>query len=124
MHLCSRVHVWPAAICVALECDAREEMLLGFVLHPEINNLKVVFACFDLLQSNKNYYLYGNNDLFILQLVKCFILSIISVKSTSEFITRLVAVTPPIFTFYNFFCLWVCAENLVDYVRHQYLYFQ
>lgn len=61
---------------MALERDAREGMLLGFVLLLEISNLEVVFAHFDLLQSHENYYLYGNNDLFILQLVKCFILSI------------------------------------------------
>lgn len=68
---------------MALDRDAREGMLLGFVLLLEINNWKVVFACFDLLQSNKNYYLHRNNDLFILQLVKCFILSIIPVKYIS-----------------------------------------
>lgn len=103
---------------MALERDAKEGMLLGFVLLLEINNLKAVFAHFYLLQSNKNYYLYGNDDLFILQLVKCFILSIISVKCISEFIPRLLAVTLSIFTFYNLFCLWVCAQNLVGYRRH------
>lgn len=102
---------------MALEHDAREGMLLGFVLLLEISNLEVVFAHLDLLQSRENYYLYGNNDLFILQLVKCFILSISSVKPISEFITRLLARTLTIFTFYNLFCLWVCAQNLVDYSR-------
>lgn len=51
---------------MALERDARKEMLLGFVLLLEINNLKVVFTSFALLESNENYHLYGNNDLFIL----------------------------------------------------------
>lgn len=66
---------------MALERDAREGMLLGFVLLLEISNLEVVFAHLDLLQRCENYCLYGNNDLFILQLVKCFILSISSVKA-------------------------------------------
>lgn len=66
---------------MALERDAREGMLLGFVLLLKISNLEVVFTHLDLLQSRENYYLYGNNDLFILQLVKCFILSISSVKA-------------------------------------------
>lgn len=46
-------------------------MLCSFVFLLEVNNLKLVFANFDLLQSSKNYYLYGNSDLFILYLVKC-----------------------------------------------------
>lgn len=41
--------------------------------------------------------------------VRCFIFSLVSVKSISEFITRLLAITLTIFIFYNLFCLWVCA---------------
>lgn len=121
MHTCGQEHtVWHQ------RHDATEGMLLSFVFLLERNNLKVVFANFDPLQSSENYYLYGNSDLLNLHLVKCSqMLHLVPCLCKVYFrVYNQTVSNNTIFIFYNLFCLWVCAQNLVSYTRHQYLYFQ